>query len=694
MKYVSQFKNIYEEIYNLEIITNNDTSQQQNVELASDPVIVNVESDELYKPCKYSTITVRLIQDSLNFDFYNKTAQGNKIILKDSGNNILFIGYLTPNLYDMGFESDREVIELEGIDSLATLKYYSYTPVKEKRGVISFLELIRNILKKCNSYNSFYISTNKYTDQSKPLIENLIISEQNFFDESDDAMKFNEVLEEVCKFLNVTCIADGDSVYFLDYDAIKNGINTYYKYSVDSGSSTTVTLNSNINIAESTYSENGTTISLDDVYNKVTVQDSLYSFDSAFPDYFDNKYLTNKTSIVGNEDFEAFEVREQEVEGQKYKIYSQYFVSNLTNEYWYNNGTSSIVPDQISFDKLNNELTRCGILLRQFVYKVEDYSEEPTALNFDEYILINSHNWPTTNGKDYDRKYITISTKPETQYFSGGNNMYFIISGSIKLLWYNLLFSPEHSWDYEVGFNNDVSIKCMLKLGDNYFDGEKWVKTESTFNLVFDTKGEKPKLNTDYSVKNNIDYTMGLDSEGFSIKLPEEITLESPEFTIYEPQYVMSTALFKNLKIDIKVADETLGLAKETPDTDTEYFNIINEDYVNEYSGVSFKICTWDNKLPNYSCVVENKSNGEYFLDKVHSQHNNSERRMEEHYIDKITNQYSTPSIILNLNQRLDIKPYSKITYNSQFSGKYFVPNSYTLNYSMKSINLNIIEKK
>jgi len=45
-----------------------------------------------------------------------------------------------------------------------------------------------------------------------------------------------EVLEEICRYLGLTAIADKDSVYFVDYDAIKAGINTYWRYTVDNNS--------------------------------------------------------------------------------------------------------------------------------------------------------------------------------------------------------------------------------------------------------------------------------------------------------------------------------------------------------------------------------------------------------------------------------------------------------------------------
>jgi hypothetical protein len=40
--------------------------------------------------------------------------------------------------------------------------------------------------------------------------------------------------------LGVTAVADGSEVYFIDYDAIKNGINTYYKYSVSGTTAGTI----------------------------------------------------------------------------------------------------------------------------------------------------------------------------------------------------------------------------------------------------------------------------------------------------------------------------------------------------------------------------------------------------------------------------------------------------------------------
>ena len=84
-------------------------------------------------------------------------------------------------------------------------------------------------------------------------------------------------------------MADGDSVYFLDYDAIKGGENGYYKYAVEGTSSPTITtISFNKTITAADYSESGATLSLDNVYNKVSVKADLYTFEDVIPDMFSN----------------------------------------------------------------------------------------------------------------------------------------------------------------------------------------------------------------------------------------------------------------------------------------------------------------------------------------------------------------------------------------------------------------------
>jgi len=141
----------------------------------------------------------------------------------------------------------------------------------------------------------------------------LYISEQNFFDEKDDgetdddvAWKCNEVLEEICRYLGLTAIADKDSVYFIDYDYLKyNRILTdtkYFKYKVGDDETIKpeeVKINFIKEISKEDYASDDATISLDSVYNKVTVKADLHDFEDVIPDMYENcKNITSNTDTT------------------------------------------------------------------------------------------------------------------------------------------------------------------------------------------------------------------------------------------------------------------------------------------------------------------------------------------------------------------------------------------------------------
>ena len=71
-------------------------------------------------------------------------------------------------------------------------------------------------------------------------------------------------------------------------------MNSYYKYEVNTTATPTLeTISYNNTITASDYSESGSSLSLDNVYNKVSIKDDLYTFDTIIPDMYDN--LTNIT---------------------------------------------------------------------------------------------------------------------------------------------------------------------------------------------------------------------------------------------------------------------------------------------------------------------------------------------------------------------------------------------------------------
>jgi hypothetical protein len=79
--------------------------------LGGDPFVTEMDNEDgnLYKPVKYQSATVNLITSDYLLNLYNATATNVGVELL-KGDEVLFIGYVTPNLYDQGYKYDREEI--------------------------------------------------------------------------------------------------------------------------------------------------------------------------------------------------------------------------------------------------------------------------------------------------------------------------------------------------------------------------------------------------------------------------------------------------------------------------------------------------------------------------------------------------------------------------------------------------------
>ena len=691
-------------------------------------------------------------------------------------------GYVTPNLYDMGFDSYLEDISVECIDALSTLQYIKYTPVTQQKDITSFISIIDHIIKQCNAYKYFYVSDNiqSTVDGSESITENLYISEQNFFNEKDEEQTDNdvawtckEVLEEICKFLGVTCIAEGDSVYFIDYDAVKSGRDSYYKYNVgDVSKSKLVTISVTKKITASDYSENGATLSLDNIYNKATVKDDLYDYDNIFPDFFDNtknitvedpklnaddsvyylaEYVTGKDPMITFLNW----VDGGQKSGSVNSAFVKYYKSNDVKTHLYDSA-----GNEVSVDKLNytDTITLNGaVLAKQDVTKLKDgisfldwkvlklainkqITEEnkpldvilqkygKSTLSFSNYVfMFNNSNNHISNDDILKYPFLTTTAKDTTMFF-GGDNAYIVISG--ELYFHSMPAYPYKLPSDEVDIKNGRKkfdenkyyLLCKLQIGNKFWSGDEWKEDNTTTFKLPITKDYQQKgwnrydyiMYKDWKFQNTVNWRMGLNKAGYVVKIPHILT-GMPILTIYKPmdfggetnEYKSIFVALKNFKMESIIGDKTFSGKN---DYDTEYTNVIDQNYVNELDKINFKINTWDNKKANYSCVAYRDSNGNFnYVDTLYNRalqtemigttrYNNTTSqdgalRMEEQLIYKITKQYKTPSVKLELNLRNNIVPYMKCT-DTTIKDKDFIVDSINKDYRNNKATITIIEKK
>lgn len=715
MKYIGKFRAKDDTLYTVTITTKVGTGTQ-NIVLCTSPFVEDLEGSDssIFKPCKYSSATVKVLTQGVSdymFDIFQSKAQDVSVVLTDESGKVIWTGFVTPNLYDMGFETDKEEIEIECQDALSTLQYFKYQVVDSKPKAQSFLTIIRNIFRNKTPYKLMYFPS----FLENITLDNLKLSEQNFMDEDGDDWTMQDVLEEICKYLNVTCVASGDEVWFINYCAL-NKVD-YICYKIPYSTFETVKKVDSYEVDGESYSENGGKISLLPSYNQISVTSKINEYSDLLPDVFDEKYLTNANGNWNN-------VLSYVLDGANttaFKgILGRYkFVTNPHYKtYYYDKDTLASV-NMDTARKYTDLQNYVGATLLQASF--EDYN----AMNIDQafcsktdksltdYILIHQHD----KGSGKLKVFSTVVTDIPETYIGMGTKM--VIKGSILFMdRANWMYLPTSYGNKKDDFDRwNLNLECKLKWGKYYFTNYKeikrgngysrvftrhgsWTTEETTFRLYFYASDTSHCCNKDFPILDTSgDYTVtGLPS-GYVIPLPDSATVQGsiPEFEIYtsdriDGSYRLDAIWLKNFGIELAIGQDS-NIKDDDWETDTEYTNIINEDYVEEADDVECKINTWDNKAPTYSVVLYDDGSTQSYLDTVKNLVSGETHRLEEHIIYDFVNQYKQPSIALELNLNERLQPYSVVSVPILDKNKKFIVDSYSRDYYSCNNNVKLIEK-
>lgn len=374
MIYQSEFTALNGISYKVEINTPSGSGTKQFT-LGGSPFVTSMDSDgkTIYSPIKSTGATIEMVTPDLPFDLYSGQSTAIKVTLTNTtANKVEWVGYVTPCAYDMGFDEERETIEIECVDGLAVLKDIVYKSAT--KDVDTFLNVVFKCLKRSGVFKNIYITDNiqMVANGSESIMSKIRISEANFFDskdsetQPDDTVAWNcyDVLFEVMQYLGYTITAVGEDVYILDYDALVKGRTKYFKYSLTGstiGSPSTINLSHSHHIIGSSYAENGTKISLDEVFNQVTVVDDFTEIDSLFDGFNDKKNLINNTAATdtdlknwfrnndrflesevftvknGNDEDESFFITlVKNWTGRIYFVYGKFYRNPMLTTYHYN----------------------------------------------------------------------------------------------------------------------------------------------------------------------------------------------------------------------------------------------------------------------------------------------------------------------------------------------------------------------
>ena len=598
---------------------------------------------------------------------------------------------MTPNIYNQSYEEEYESFELEAIDALSTLDYFKYEPLSGRVGIVTLEELLIACIKKCNAYEKIYLTNVNRLDWSSTstdIYKKLIISEQNFIGEDEDeTFTYREVLQEVCQIFGMTAIAVGSSVYFIDYDAIKKGMNEYLVYSSADGFQSPVieTCANGKTIAASDYMDTGSSLSLGNVYNKISVTNNKYTIKNILPELFAEENLTNTMSSVLP--YYSY----TQTFGDTHYVYRTYWDKNWEHTYYRKDGSwSTVNPTSLYYSSLQNFIGASFIKIASY----ENGRGTQGTLSFNNYICFSRHLWAHPSDEHNKTMPVLKLKSDAVKPMILGADCYLVISGSG--MWTDIEGRICPILDGRKKDNYDPAKLCItakLKIGNKCWNGLKWTTADTTFKIYFDDSDTSHYIGKWTDIKNTLSWQLGINATGCGIPIAASDGLSgTPEFILYSPQIVDGSYRVDALWLrDIKIEVNT---KERWNDTDTLYTNVINEAFVSEFDEIQTKIGSYDNKDFSYSCIGDttNSAYTTYWRYLYNKGLDQLYLKPEQALVYRYVNQYSTPASILELTLKDDLKPYTLVKENNL--KKEFIIDTMSIDYANQTNEVKLIEKK
>lgn len=631
------------------------------------PFTVEIDDDDfMYVPTRFSSANIRVVGSDYLRHLYSTAYQQYRVTLKRNG-AVTWCGFIKPELYTQDYSSNLFELEIECQSAMSTLEFIPYKQMKEDgKDFVSLWNLVKKGIELSNArYNAVYIpyvyskSESGYKAGTDNVLSEMTVSEQDFFDEDDKAMTNKEILEEICKLLNWTCVDWKGELYFVDMDHEGD----YRRYSSNLETWEPVSLPGVLNVQKAGFAGNDHTLDLVPGFNKVTVKTSNYSVGDLTTeedyDKLEEVFMPQDVTVKGNDDETQQVSRKILLLPKSVKMY----------QWVYENG--KITP--VSKDWIRKNKEKANLLLGAMPVKYCLYEKKNkdgvwvpsiSGYTFENAVHVR---WRDQSNPENDTAQLIgqlpiVTVKIPSAIYSDGA---FGISGQMCNIRRSdmgiILYSPER--------DQTASIKCSLKIGEKWYNGERFLPAKSTFNVPFNATENS---STWVNIKNTKTLDMPYDGlTGYVIQFGEKPIFGELEFTIYasypeaylmklfKPSYGL---ILKDIKLEYK---KTLD-SNSDDNSDRYYENVVNENYINELDEIEFKISSYNNDGACYSKVMLGDN---YLTDNLYSATEEKLIRPEEQLIRRIINRYSDTHIKLTQ----EIQETAKITPITRLSDNFMV---------------------
>lgn len=651
--------------------------QGEAVELtaAGTPFTVDIDDEEfLYTPSRFSTAKLNVVGKDYLQELFSTQYRQHRVTLTVDG-VVTWCGYIKPEVYTQDYTSETFELEMECMSAMSVLEYIDYTIEGEEKQFVSLWSLLKRCVEASRGrYTAVnvpfvYGQTKEKYQSGENVLDRMMVSEQNFFDEEDQPMKLKEVLEEVCKFLGWTCTDWRGELWFVDMDYQ----GTYHKYDP------TLTTKQDTTFNELTVQEvgfRGSDHSLDILpgYNKVTVRCSNYPLGEIGSMSLDLKDLNilafPNTTEIGN-DVSKRLIMDPTTMGKKLKPMAYTW-----------NGESMIKVDDYSPYKsgpLDGDSNKADALygalpVRYCVYTMENeggvLKPSITSYTYTDALRINDY----VNMKTNDEAVASIRFS-DILYPMGA----ICINASLCMFQGGIL----DFLNLKETTDGKMSLRYSLRIGSNYYNlaEHKWQVAK-----VINEVETNEYSDGWYTIKD--EKTLQMPYEGASGHIVE-VTSERRgelEIQIYTAKGKIRSFGMKDFKIEFISLD---GQDMDNSE-DRTYENVLNASYINELDEIELKISSYNADGACYSKIVIDDA---YLKDNLYNAILDKAMRPENLLISRIISHYSTTRMKLTevIAEDTSLTPVTRMSDNFLL-GKKFINTGGSIDFRNDQFSFTMIE--
>lgn len=276
-------------------------------------------------------------------------------------------------------------------------------------------------------------------------------------------------------------------------------------------------------------------------------------------------------------------------------------------------------------------------------------------------------------------------------------------------------------------------LKCSLQIGDYYWDADYqgWTIQPATFYINYNNNPSGDTKETFacmqwQTIAPNHTYEDKIGENCWAIPIKESVdgykVTGKLKFTLYTPsqlgplydrwnhgtnwQVLFPVIYMKGFELNyVYTDDERWWQLSEEKDDDIVYSNTVSAGFNREHDAVEFKVNSYSDGVPISRSFVLNSDNT--FMTNVTNGDTGSTYNMEKHYIEKLTNHYKSPKLILETTinyvdpinyERFDprVKHYidfeSINTFKNDEDNKTFLVDSFEINCKENTAKVKYIE--